>query len=127
MDSFNWSAVFSGIALIVAIISPIATSILNNRHQSKMWSRNNFILHKSEVIERYIQNTSVLLKKGEYDLLDDYAKSYGEIFFYTPENLWPMIEQLDAAILNRSVTFNTHLTFTKLCKELSACGKRPEK
>lgn len=65
LESLNWSAVISGIALIVAIISPVVTTVLNNRHQDKMWIRDNFSRHKTEVIENYVKSTGTVLKNND--------------------------------------------------------------
>ena len=127
MNSFDWSAVISGIALIVAIISPIATTILANRHQDKVWNRSNYTLHRSDVIEQYIKNTGALLKSSSRHELADYGKYYGEIFFYTSAEEWEMIEEIDKSITARQIGAEDQQLFNDLCKKLSVYGKRPEK
>lgn len=127
LESLNWSAVISGIALIVAIISPVVTTILNNRHQDKMWIRDNFSRHKTEVIENYVKSTGTVLKKATTDTLADYGNCYGEIFFYTPESVWPLIEKIDKAIVYRAIREEEQQIFVELCKQLSSFAKRPEK
>lgn len=125
--AFDWSVVISGIALIVAIISPVITTLLNNYHQDKMWEREHFSLHKSDVIEQYVKSTGIVLKKQSFDSLQEYGNCYGEIFFYAPEEAWPLIEQIDAAIVDRRINTNVNNKFADLCKMLSAEGKRLEK
>lgn len=125
--AFDWSVVISGIALIVAIISPVITTLLNNYHQDKMWEREHFSLHKSDVIEQYVKSTGTVLKEQATGALHEYGNCYGEIFFYAPEEAWPLIELIDAAIVSRNISADVNNMFVDLCKILSAEGKRPEK
>lgn len=125
--AFGWSVVISGIALVVSVLSPVLTTILTNWHQDKMWARNNYFIHKSDVIEQYVKSTGIALKQQTVDTLETYGSSYGAVFFYAPTEAWPLIEQIDNAILSRGVTDETSKVFAELCKILSTEGKRPKK
>lgn len=127
LNSITWSAIISGIALVAAVLSPVITTILTNRHQDKVWVRENYTRHKAEVIERYVQNTGVALKEQLAKNLENYGNSFGEIFFYVPKELWPLIETIDAEISAHCVTQKSQDVFTELCKELAQEARRPKK
>lgn len=124
MWPLNWSVIISGIALIVSVLSPMLTSIINNRHQDKIWTREHDAQHKLEVIDNYVRCTGTVLKKATSDTLSAYGNGFGEIFFYTPKSVWALIEDIDKAITSRSITPETQDKFSELCKQLSTCAKR---
>lgn len=54
----DWSAAAAWIALIVAIISPVITTVLNNRFQLKLKDRELMVRRKLDVIEGYLKAVS---------------------------------------------------------------------
>lgn len=120
MENITWSAIISGIALIAAILSPIFTTILTNRHEDKVWKRKNFFERRSQVIASYIRNTGKLLKYQEYHDLSSYGESYGEIFMYAPQNSWPFIIKIDTCVRNLPITDDSvQREFDVLCNLLT--------
>ncbi|MBS7175892.1 hypothetical protein [Massiliimalia timonensis] len=107
---------------LIAFISPIATTILNNRHQAKMKKEEMFIKRKLEVIENYLSNVGKTLGDSRHNLVDlgTYA---GEIFLYTPTEFWEDIEELNRLIF----AHENQLAFPKfqeLSKRLSSYTSR---
>ena len=107
---------------LIAFISPIATTILNNRHQAKMKKEEMFIKRKLEVIENYLSNVGKTLGDSRHNLVDlgTYA---GVIFLYTPTEFWEDIEELNRLIF----AHENQLAFPKfqeLSKRLSSYTSR---
>lgn len=95
-DSIDWSAAAAWIALIVAIISPIATAIISNAHQSKIKRLEIMEQRGLKIIEDYLAVTSrEILTTG---ISDNYQKCYAQIFLYTPKKLHKDLEELNRLI-----------------------------
>jgi len=92
----DWSVTIAGIALIVAIISPVATTILNNRFMLKIKKWEISSQRKLEIIEGYLNSAS----DSAYSdgVLDDFAKYRATIFLYAPNNLHNKIRELNQAV-----------------------------
>lgn len=94
--NIDWGATAAWIALAVAIISPIITTIITNMHQSKMKRLEILNTRGLEIIERYLAVTTRQIKI--FGLSDEYEKYYSLIFLYVPNNLYVSIEELDKLI-----------------------------
>jgi hypothetical protein len=95
-NNIDWGTVAAWIALAVAIISPIITSIINNIHLSKM-ERLKIINNRGlDVIEEYITITSrEILTLG---ISENYEKCYAKIFIYAPDSLHKTLHELNDLI-----------------------------
>ena len=87
------SLTITGIIAFIALISPIATAIINNRYQIKIkqleLSEKRYdesIRRKRELFEKYCQDLSkvIILQSGSNDILSEYASSYAKAILYTP-------------------------------------------
>lgn len=97
-STFDWSATAAWIALAIAIISPIITSIINNKHATKIKKMDFDFSTRSKMISEYVEITSrEILKSG---VSDDYRKIFSQIFLYVPKSTWNDIEKLNSLMLN---------------------------
>lgn len=97
-SNIDWSATAAWIALAVAIISPIITTIISNCHQSEMKRLEIMEKRGLDIIENYISITSKeILTTG---ISETYQKSYAQIFLYAPKSIHTELEELNALICN---------------------------
>lgn len=92
----DWSATAAWIALIVAIISPVITSIINNKHSTKMKQVELISQRGLSIIEQYLS----IISREIYTtgVSDTYKNFYTLIFLYAPESIHNDIEELDKTI-----------------------------
>lgn len=97
-NTIDWSAAAAWIALVVAIISPIITTIISNTHQSKIKRLEILEQRGLKIIEDYLDITSKeILTTG---ISDNYQKCYAQIFLYAPKKLHKDLEELNRLISN---------------------------
>lgn len=97
-DTIDWSATAAWIALVVAIISPVITTIISNTHQSKIKRLEIMEQRGLKIIEDYLAITSKeILTTG---VSDTYRKCYAQIFLYAPKRLHKDLEELNHLISN---------------------------
>ena len=98
------------ISLIIAIISPIVSSLINGiflllnkrmeyRHEIDRQTREFIISHKAQVIERYIQSVGKAVNYATIEAIQEYGESYAEIYFYSDQ--WELIERINTEIKDR--------------------------
>lgn len=105
--SIDWSATAAWIALAVAIISPVITTIISNNHQTKTMRLEIIEKRGLDVIENYLAVTShEILTTG---VSESYQKCYAQIFIYAPKSIHSDIEKLNRLITNTSTA---NLPFT---------------
>lgn len=95
MSPSTWSVVIAGIALIVSVLSPYLTARENNRHQRKMWETKHYEEAKSKAISDYLAGAGMMVYQHAAAAADSYGQAYGKIFTYAPQELWPLIIELD--------------------------------
>ena len=117
----DWSAAAAWIALIVAIISPVITTVLNNRFQLKLKDRELMVRLKLDVIEGYLKAVS----DASYatGVPDDFAKYQGLIFLYAPENTFDKIAKLNRAVEATRFSEETASLLYDVAKSLRAENK----
>ena len=97
-DTIDWSATAAWIALAVAIISPIITTIITNYHQSKLKRLEIMEQRGLSIIENYLAVTSKeILTTG---ISEPYQKCYAQIFLYAPKSIYSDLEELNTLICN---------------------------
>lgn len=95
-NTIDWSAAAAWIALAVAIISPVITTIISNAHQSKIKRLEIMEQRGLKIIEDYLAITSKeILTTG---ISADYRKCYTQIFLYAPQKIHKDLEELDHLI-----------------------------
>lgn len=103
---------------LVAFISPIVTTILNNLHQSKIKKQELFVKRKIEAIENYLSSVGKFIGNSNWDTLEDFGVYAGEVYLYTPSEFWDSIEELNELIFNKDFK-QARPKFHELSKQLS--------
>lgn len=97
-NNIDWSATAAWIALAVAIISPVITTIISNHHQARMKHLEIIEKRGLDIIENYLAITSrEILTTG---ISEPYQKSYAQIFLYAPKSIHSDLEELNTLIYN---------------------------
>ena len=101
----DWSATAAWIALAISIISPAITTILSNRHQLKLRevdiqekhsdAYNNALV---STIEEFITNVGRCVSRPSAPARKECAESFFRIYAYTPQSLWPFLDDLNNKI-----------------------------
>lgn len=97
-NQMDASALAAWIALIVAIISPILTAIINNHHQTKMKKIEMSIASKLKIIEDYLSSTGQVIYHNGEASTESYSIAIGRIYSASPRFLWEKISVLDEMI-----------------------------
>lgn len=85
MDLEKFSYIIAIILLVSSIISPIATAIINNIHQSKMKRIQIFEKDKKNALCDFIEAaTYVAYNPSNSELELDYQKAFNSLFLYFP-------------------------------------------
>lgn len=111
---------------IAAIISPIATALINNRHQLKLKTleyqrqeKENSFFYKRGIYEDYLKYTSECITYANQDALQKYGEIYGLALLYFPEDLIEDMEKLNRVI--RSTHSEERISlFNKLAPKIRA-------
>lgn len=111
------------ITALSAIIAPFLTAIVNNRHQLRIRELDFYQKKKIETIEEYLKATSEYLATLNSLSESRYNSVAGRIFLYTPQSLWPKLDELNACITheggsNKNFT-QAHNLFIEIGKNLS--------
>lgn len=85
-------------ATVIATLTPMATTYMNNRHERKMYELRFYKQHQAEAIENYIRDTGSVISSPKEDNLTSYGKSVGEILLYVPQPLCDEISALHKLI-----------------------------
>lgn len=118
-NQMDASALAAWIALIVAIISPILTAIINNHHQTKMKKIEMSTASKLKIIEDYLSSTGqVIYHNGESDT-ESYSISIGRIYSAAPRFLWEKISILDEMIYSSNWE-DAHTQFLEISQALAS-------
>lgn len=118
-NQMDASALAAWIALIVAIISPILTAIINNHHQTKMKKIEMSTASKLKIIEDYLSSTGqVIYHNGESDT-ESYSISIGRIYSAAPRFLWEKISILDEMIYSGNWE-DAHSQFLEISQALAS-------
>ncbi len=109
---------------IAAIISPIATAIINNHYQLKMRRLDSEIelrkeksFYNREVYENYLKSTFKYLKRHDADTKHEYSECYALALIYFPEPLLNQITEIDA-ILRSTQIMNAFDKLEELSKDI---------
>lgn len=109
---------------IAAIISPIATSVINNYYQLKMRRLDSEIelrkenaFYNREVYEDYLKSAFKYLKRRDGDTKHEYSECYALALIYFPESLLRQITEIDA-ILRSDRTANAFDKLEGISKDI---------
>ena len=118
-NQMDASALAAWIALIVAIISPILTAIINNHHQTKMKKIEMSIASKLKIIEDYLSSAGQIIYHNGEASTESYSIAIGRIYSASPRFLWEKISLLDEMIYSRNWE-DTHTQFLEISQALAS-------
>ncbi len=94
MPEFDLTVSISVVLALCAIISPILTAIINNRHQTKIkrmeLSQQEYrdtILYHRDVYENYLKHAGRCIYYADQDALKDYGEYYYAALMYAPHDV----------------------------------------
>lgn len=126
---FDLTVTITAILGIAAIISPIATALINNHHQLKLkqleyqqHEKESSFFYKRGIYEDYLRFTGECVSVPDHDSLQAYGKIYGLALIYFPEELIPDLEELNHSI-HDSRSFNRTTLFNELAPKIRAILK----
>ena len=101
----DWSATAAWIALAISIISPAITTILTNRHQLKLREldiqekhTSTYNAARTSTIEDFISKVGRCVSHPSATIRKECAESFFHIYAYTPQPLWPFLDDLNGKI-----------------------------
>ena len=118
-NQMDASALAAWIALIVAIISPILTAIINNRHQTKMKKIEMSIASKLKIIEDYLSSAGQIIYHNGEASTESYSIAIGRIYSASPRSLWEKISVLDEMIYSGNCE-DAHAQFLEISQALAS-------
>lgn len=118
-NQMDASALAAWIALIVAIISPILTAIINNHHQTKMKKIEMSIASKLKIIEDYLSSTGQVIYHNGEASTESYSIAIGRIYSASPRFLWEKISVLDEMIYSGNWE-DAHTQFLEISQALAS-------
>ena len=118
-NQMDASALAAQIALIVAIISPILTAIINNRHQTKMKKIEMSIASKLKIIEDYLSSAGQIIYHNGEANTESYSIAIGRIYSDSPRSLWEKISVLDEMIYSGNWE-DAHAQFLEISQALAS-------
>ena len=118
-NQMDASALAAWIALIVAIISPILTAIINNHHQTKMKKIEMSIASKLKIIEDYLSSAGQIIYHNGEASTESYSIAIGRIYSASPRFLWEKISLLDEMIYSRNWE-DAHTQFLEISQTLAS-------
>lgn len=94
MVTLDLSVTIAGIIAISAIVSPIATAIINNRHHARMKrmeldhaTRTEYFARARELYEGFLRAAGACIHYPSKEALQEFGFRSGSIMYYAPENL----------------------------------------
>lgn len=91
----NPAAIISAITLVVAIISPVIVTILNNLHSVKMRKlelnhekKLKYFQKQQEVFNNFLQATSCQIETDYTTSRTEFIRAYSELMLYIPDIYW---------------------------------------
>ena len=94
------TTIASLIAAIAAIITPMITTWMNNRHSTKMRRLELVAEKRISVINEFVSNISKYLVSEDIMLEEELGSSICSIYLYCPEDLWSDLDKLYSCIIS---------------------------
>ena len=88
-------------AAIAAIIAPVLTAFINNRHQYKMRKLELYQNERIQSIQDYTSSCSNYIENPYAPEQSEYLRAYGKIFLYARRKHWPAIESVHSDIMRK--------------------------
>ena len=88
-----------------AVVAPVLTALINNRHNRKMRllelqheKYKETVVYQRKLIETYLQKTAKCIESKTNDQTNEYAESFGAVSLYLPDEQRKTVVALDKAI-----------------------------
>ena len=114
----NWTILLQIITVLVAILSPTFTAIINNRYALKMEKEKFIRTERKQIFHDYLTATSIYITHSNLTEKMHYLELKELVFLYTSEPIWNEIEKLDGFVKNHN-TENAHEQLSYLSKLLA--------
>lgn len=108
MPKLDLSFTITAIVALIALISPIITTLLNNRHQLKIRKleleqkqSENSVLYKRNIFENYVSSLSKLTANPTNESLSEYGKCYSLAYMYLPESIQGDMSKINGIVMIR--------------------------
>ena len=131
MSTIDWSAtaawITMGFTLVVSIIMPLFTAIINNLHACKIQKLQNqhekemkeleiFHQKRFDALSAYLVAASSLRFDAPIEETADYQKALGNVLLYLPEELYQSISKFE---YGTSFGYSGRSRFNQLAKDFS--------
>lgn len=110
MPSLDLSFTITAIIAICALISPMATTIINNHHQKSMrkleyeeQEKQRRIERERDIYEGYFQAAGACIQHSNSQALLEFGKHSAQILCYAPDDVIDEIQQIEFLILARNL------------------------
>ena len=120
----NWTV--GSVLAVSAILSPILTALINNRHLRKMRKiemkqeeYKDTVVFKRKTIETYMQMTAGYVQSHKIENRIEYAQSFGLAIVYVPNEIRTQMLELDKNV-NQKNYEKSYEMFTTLIPQLIA-------
>ena len=102
--------IISCVTLAAAILCPVLTAWINNRHQFKLkklelsdTAARLQLQHEQDIIENYLKNAGACIQNSTYENLALYNSYYSLAFQYIPKELHSQMKALNSNIVELDV------------------------
>jgi hypothetical protein len=106
MPKLELSFTITAIVALMSLLSPIITTLLNNRHQLKIRKleldqkqSENTVLYMRNIFENYVSALGKLPAYPTNEALAEYGKYYSLAYMYLPENLQSDMSDINILVL----------------------------
>ena len=114
----NWTILLQIITVLVAILSPTFTAIVNNRYALKMEKEKFIRTERKQIFHDYLTATSNYIAHSNLTEKMHYLELKELVFLYASEPIWNEIEKLDGLVKNHD-TEKAHEQLSYLSKLLA--------
>ena len=108
MPKIDLTVTISVIVALCAIVSPIATAIINNRYQLKLRKMDiyqktleNTMLYKRSIFENYLKYAGRCIFHSDVNALKDYGEYYLLALLYAPIELHTEMKKINVLMLEK--------------------------
>lgn len=112
------TVIISLITAISAILAPLLTAIINNKHLLKIKQIEVIYEKHNNVIENYILNGTKYAEHCGVQYREEFFKYSNLIYSCVPKSLWTLIDMLNTSIQDKDTALASKL-LAELGKELS--------
>ncbi len=117
----DWSAIFAGAALLLAVASPIITSLIQSVSSRKTRNDEFYLEYKARAIEQYARSACRMMYWDDKDSRAEYSKSFGELLIVVPNEIRDKLKKFDEIITDEMQPDyeEAKTLFYDICSDLS--------